>query len=64
MKRVDCLFERVSHFGVGLAMLFMVMGFMIIGVTVLPVLGIFLALPVFLVAGAFFFAPRSQECAY
>jgi hypothetical protein len=63
MKRIDCLFERASSVGVAIALLFMAMGLSVIGVTVLPVLGLVLALPVFVAAGFFLFSPRSEECA-
>ena len=62
MKRIDCLFERASHFGVGTALLFIALGLTLIGVTVLPVIGLLPAVPVFLAAGWFFTAPRSTEC--
>ena len=63
MKRIDCLFERASSVGVAIALLFMAMGLCIIGITVLPVFGLFMAVPVFLAAGFFFFSPKSKECA-
>jgi len=62
MKKADCLFERVSHLGVGLALLFIAMGLTVISVTALPVIGFVIAAPVFLLAAYFFTAPRSQEC--
>ncbi len=63
MKRIDCLFERVSSVGVAVALLFMAMGLSVIGITVLPVIGLVLALPVFVAAGFFLFSPSSKECA-
>lgn len=63
MKRIDCLFERVSSVGVAMALLFMAMGLSVIGVTVLPVLGLVLAVPVFVAVVFFLFSPRSKECA-
>jgi len=62
MKQIDCLFERASSVGVAFALLVIAVGLSIIGVTILPVLGIFLAIPVVIVAGMFFFSPRSKEC--
>jgi hypothetical protein len=62
MKQIDCLFERVSHVGVGIALLFLAVGLTLIGVTVLPVIGLVTAVPVFLLAGWFIAAPKSQEC--
>jgi hypothetical protein len=62
MRKSDCLFERASHWGVGAALLLMALGLSIIGITVLPVLGLLLALPVFFLSASFFLAPSSQEC--
>jgi hypothetical protein len=62
MNRTDCLFERASHFGVGLALLLMALGLSVISIIALPVFGFFIAAPVFFLAAWFFGAPRSQEC--
>jgi hypothetical protein len=34
----------------------------VIGITILPVLGLILAVPVFLLAGMFLFSPKSKAC--
>jgi hypothetical protein len=62
MNRTDCLFEKVSHFGVGISLLFIAMGLSVISVVALPVIGFFIAAPVLFLAAWFFRAPRSQEC--
>lgn len=62
MNQSDCAFERVSNFGVAFSLLLMAAGLSVIGVTILPVLGIFMAIPVTVVAVAFLIAPRSKEC--
>lgn len=62
MKRIDCLFERSASIGIAVALVLMAVGLSVIGITVLPVLGLFLAIPVFLMAGFFLFSPRSKEC--
>jgi len=62
MRPIDCLIERPANIGVAAALMVMALGLIVIGLTVLPVLGIFLAIPVFLLSVAFLFAPRSQEC--
>jgi hypothetical protein len=62
MKSTDCLFERASNIGVAVALLLMAGGLSVVGVTILPVLGIFLAIPVLVGAVAFLIAPRSKEC--
>ena len=62
MRSVDCLFERTANIGVAVFLMAMALGLIAIGLTVLPVLGIFLSIPVLIVSTAFFFAPRSREC--
>ena len=62
MNRTDCLFEKVSHFGVGVALFFIAMGLSVISVVALPVFGFFIAAPVFFLAAWFVGAPPSQEC--
>ncbi len=62
MRKSDCLFERASHVAVGLILLLFAAGLGLIGVTVLPLLGLIAALPVVFLAALFFKAPRSQEC--
>ncbi len=62
MKSIDCLVERPANIGVAVALMTMGMGLVVIGLTVLPVLGIFLSIPVFFAALAFLFASRSPEC--
>jgi len=62
MNRTDCLFEKVSHFGVGVALFLIAMGLSVISVVALPVIGFFIAAPVFFLAARFIGAPRSQEC--
>ncbi len=62
MRPIDCLLERPSNIAVAVAMMVITFFLVVIGLTVLPVLGIFLAIPVFFIGMTFFFAPRSQEC--
>lgn len=62
MNQLDCAFERASNVGVAFSLLLMAAGLSVIGVTILPVLGIFMAIPVVVVAVAFLIAPRSKEC--
>lgn len=62
MKRIDCLFERPASIAVAFALFFMALGLSVIGVTVLPLLGLFLAVPVFFLSGAFLFSPQSKAC--
>jgi hypothetical protein len=62
MKKIDCLFERASHIGVGTALLFVAMGLTLISISVLPIVGLLAAAPVFLLSVWFFTAPKSTEC--
>ena len=62
MNQNDCLFEFVSHLGVGMALLFVAMGFSVMGSAVLPFVGLVSAATVFICSAYFLLAPRSQEC--
>lgn len=63
MNRLSCIFEKASDFGVAVALGFIAMGFGVIGVTVLPVIGLLLAVPVAVTAFIFAAAPPSRTCA-
>lgn len=62
MKQLDCLFERPASIVVALALFFMALGLSVIGITILPVLGLILAVPVFFLSAAFLFSPQSKAC--
>lgn len=62
MKALNCLFERVSNFSVGVILLFVGLAFLIISATILPVVGLVVAIPVLAGAVAFFAAHRSKQC--
>jgi hypothetical protein len=62
MHKTDCLLERVSHILVGSLLLLIAAGLSLIGVTILPLLGLIAAAPVLFLAVYFFKAPRSREC--
>lgn len=63
MNLNNCLFEKPSNVSVGAFLLLVGFGFVLSGLTVLPIVGFFLALPVFALAGVFLTARRSRECA-
>jgi hypothetical protein len=63
MNRISCYFERISDFAVGLFLLFLGLALTIVSFTIIPVLGLFIAIPVLLLAIAFLAAKRSRECA-
>ena len=55
----SCLFERFSKIGLGILFLLISIGFMLSGVTVLPIFGFVIALPFFLF---FFRAHMNKAC--
>lgn len=63
MNRISCHFERFSDFAVGLFLLFLGLALTIVSFTIIPVLGLFIAVPVLVLAIAFLGAERSRECA-
>jgi len=62
MKQIDCLFERPSNIFIGAILTIIALGFGVVGITVLPVIGLFIAIPVFVAAAAFFTASKSKAC--
>ncbi|MGD9042867.1 MAG: hypothetical protein PVG06_04095 [Desulfobacterales bacterium] len=63
MNRLSCHFERISDFAVGLFLLITGLAFTVIGFTILPVIGLFIAIPLLVLAVAFLGAKKSKECA-
>lgn len=63
MNRISCYFERFSDFAVGLFLLFVGLALTVISFTIIPVIGLFIAIPVLVLAIAFLGAKRSKECA-
>ncbi len=55
--------ERVSNVTVGLILMILGLLFALSGITVLPVIGFFIAVPVLILAGIFLVSPRSKACA-
>lgn len=59
---LNCGLEKPLNFVVA-ALLFLIgLGFTFIGFTVLPVIGLMVAVPVLALSLFFLFAPRSKEC--
>jgi len=62
MDRTDCLRDKISSRMVG----FILLGFSLIiafaGFLIVPVLGLFFALPLLVLAGVFIAAPESKVC--
>ena len=63
MKSLDCKLERVSNAMVGVILLFIGLVFTLLGVTVIPILGLFFAAAAFVMGVIFLLAPRSKACA-
>ncbi len=63
MNRISCYFERFSDFAVGLFLLFLGIALTVVSFTIIPVLGLIIAIPVLVLAVAFLGAKRSRECA-
>jgi len=62
MNRIDCKLERVSNVTVGLILMGVGLLFALTGITVLPVIGLLIAMPVLVLAVVFLAAPRSKAC--
>lgn len=62
MKENTCLFERFSKNVIGMIFLFIALGFVLSGFTVLPFFGFLLAIPVLLVSFYFFRAHLNEQC--
>ena len=63
MNKTDCKLERVSNVTVGFFLLIIGLLFTLIGIFVIPVLGLLVAIPVLIVAMVFLASPRSKACA-
>ena len=63
MNRLSCLFERISDTAVGLFLLFLGVVLTIISFSIIPVIGLVIAIPVLVLAVTFLGAKKSKECA-
>lgn len=63
MNPLDCKLERVSNTMVGFILFFIGSVFALLGLTIIPVIGLLIALPVIIMGTIFIFAPRSRSCA-
>jgi hypothetical protein len=61
MKNI-CIVERISKAGIGAFFLFVAIGFLVSGVTVLPLFGFLLAVPALLASIYFFSAHLNKSC--
>ncbi|MGD8251924.1 MAG: hypothetical protein PVF20_06400 [Desulfobacterales bacterium] len=62
MGAANCLFERFSNMSAGFVLLFLGLGLLVVSFTVLPVVGLVLAVPVLIASIVFFIARRSKQC--
>ena len=62
MKSIDCKLERVSNTMVGAVLSLIGMVFVLLGMTIIPVIGLLIAIPVIIMSTIFIFAPRSKAC--
>ena len=61
MKNI-CIVERISKAGIGAFFLFVAIGFMLSGITVLPIFGFLLAVPALIASIYFFSAHLNKSC--
>jgi hypothetical protein len=57
-----CLVERFSKIGAGIFFLIISIGFMLSGITVLPIFGFLMAVPLLLISFYFFRAHLNKDC--
>ena len=62
MNKTDCKLERVSNVTVGLLLLIVGVFFTLIGIMIIPVIGLLIAISVLLTAVIFLASPRSRAC--
>jgi hypothetical protein len=63
MNKNDCRLERVSNVTVGFILTILGLFLALSGLTVIPVIGLLIAVPVLILAGIFLVSPRSKACA-
>jgi uncharacterized membrane protein len=62
MNALNCGLEKPLNIVVGSLLFLVGLGFTLIGIMILPVVGLFVAVPVLAIALFFLFAPKSKEC--
>jgi hypothetical protein len=62
MASITCFFERISKISIGLTLLLFGLGLIVIGLTVLPIFGLILAVPVLGASAYFIRAHLNKEC--
>lgn len=62
MNQIKCAAEKLSLRTLGLILLPFVLFFTVVANMMLPFLGLFLAIPLFILTGVLIAAPRSKTC--
>jgi uncharacterized membrane protein len=62
MNATNCFFERVSALTIGILLLVGAIGFAVVGLTVLPVVGLVVAVPIFALSVYFFRVHFNRQC--
>jgi uncharacterized membrane protein len=62
LNALNCGLEKPLNIVVGSLLFLVGLGFTLIGIMILPVVGLFVAVPVLAIALFFLFAPKSKEC--
>ena len=62
MDKADCTRERISSRSLGLALMALGLVVAMVGALIVPVFGIFFAVPVLILAGVLIAAPESKVC--
>jgi len=62
MENRDCEMARWLKIAFGFFFGFMALGLVVIGITYLPVIGIFLSMIFFVISGLFLLAPKDEAC--
>jgi len=62
MNRLDCETEKISSRTIGLFLLPLALGLAFIGFLILPLVGLFFSIPLFILAVTFLAAPESKVC--
>ena len=60
--KTNCILERFSKIGFGLFFLLTAFGFMLSGITVLPIFGFIFAVPLLIVSFYFFSTHLKKDC--
>ena len=63
MNKTDCKLEPVSNIMIGSILMVIGLMFTLIGIMIIPVIGLFIAFPVLVISVVYLASPRSEACA-